>query len=478
VKTPYLRAFLALLAGVTAFLVLASGAAAKGAPRVLAIDFDNDVNPVTADYVNSEIQKGNDDGYDAVAILLDTPGGLSDSMRKIYKKELASKIPVIVYVSPNGARAASAGVWISEAADLLAMAPSTNIGSSTPINEGGSNIGSDLRRKIVNDAAASLTSLARYHKRNTAWPQLAVRKASNLPSYVALNKNVIDFTAPSLPALLSKTNGYRTKSTDGQRSFVLHLRGAQIHTVHMSLWQRILDTLIDPNIIVLLLSVGTLGIIVELWAPGHIFPGTVGAISLILALFGLSVLPISWAGILLMVLAFAFFAAEPFVMSHGALTAAAIVSFVFGALLLFEPAGSAYQVSLPVVLAIAGVLGALLFFVVMKIVQVRRRPPTVGVHTIVGERGVVRRDGYVFVRGELWRAHGDEGTAMLWPGQEIEVTGVEEGLALSVRPVAGDDIGSGNRPPERTADGSRTHRSRRYRDRRSDLPVRRDQGRA
>jgi len=478
VKTPSKRAFLALLAGVAAFLVLAPGAAAKSTPRVLAIDFDNDVNPVTANYVTDQIDRANKDGYDAVAIVLDTPGGLSDSMRKIYKKELTSKIPVLVYVSPNGARAASAGVWISEAADVLAMAPSTNIGSSTPINEGGSNIGSDLRRKIINDAAASLTSLARYHERNTTWPQLAVRKASNLPAYVAKQKNVIDFIAPSLPALLQKTDGYRTKSTDGQRSFLLHLEGAQIDTVHMSVWQQILDTLIDPNIIVLLLSVGTLGIIVELWAPGHIFPGTVGAISLILALFGLSVLPISWAGILLMILAFAFFAAEPFVMSHGALTAAAIVSFIFGALLLFEPAGSAYQVSLPAVLAIAAVLGALLFFVVVKVVQVRRRPATVGMHTIVGEHGVVRRDGYVFVRGELWRAHGDDGMPLLWPGQEVEVTGVEEGLTLSVRPVTGDDrLGSVNRPSERTADDSRTRRSRRSRDRRSDLPVRRDQSR-
>jgi len=434
VKTPFVRAFLALFAGVAAFLVLASSASAGPQSRVLAIEFENDVNPVTADYVTDEIDRANRDGYDAVAILLDTPGGLSESMRKIYKKELASEIPVIVYVSPNGARAASAGVWISEAADLLAMAPQTNIGSSTPINEGGNNIQSDLRRKVVNDAAASLQALAKYHDRNTAWAADAVRKASNLPAYEALRMNVIDFIAPSLPALLEKTDGYRTKSADGQRTFVLHLEGAQVDTVQMSFWKQILDTLIDPNIIVLLLSVGTLGIVVELWAPGHIFPGTVGAISLILALFGLSVLPISWAGILLMILAAAFFAAEPFVTSHGALTAAAIVSFVFGSLLLFEPAGSAYQVSLPVVIAIAGVLGLFMFFVLAKIVQIRRRPATVGMQTIVGERGVVRREGYVAVHGELWRAHADGG-APLPPGQEVEVEAVEDGLTLAVRAV-------------------------------------------
>jgi membrane-bound serine protease (ClpP class) len=434
VKAPLVRAFLALVIGVLGSLAIPSPGAAATMPRVLAISFENDVNPVTADYATEELRRASDDGYDAAAILLDTPGGLSDSMRKIYKAELASPIPVIVYVSPNGARAASAGVWISEAADVLAMAPQTNIGSSTPINEGGTNIQSDLRRKILNDAAASLQALARYHRRNTRWAAQAVRVASNLPAYEALHRNVIDFIAPSLPALLAKIDGYRTKSTDGQRSFVLHLRGARIDTVHMSLWKRILDTMIDPNIVVLLLSIGTLGIIVELWAPGHIFPGTVGAISLIIALYGLSVLPVSWAGILLMLLAFAFFGAEPFVASHGALALAGIASFVFGSLLLFEPAGSAYEVSLTVVLAIAGVMALFMAFVVAKIVQVRRRPATVGFSSIVGEQGVVRRDGYVLVHGELWRAHAD-GDAPLPAGQPVEVESVEDGFTLRVRPL-------------------------------------------
>ena len=444
-KTPFVRAFLALVVGVLGSLAFSSAGLAATQPRVLAIDFANDVNPVTADYVKDEIDRANDKGYDAVAILLDTPGGLSDSMREIYQKELASKIPVIVYVSPDGARAASAGVWISEAADVLAMAPQTNIGSSTPINEGGGNIQSDLRRKVINDAAASLQALARYHGRNTRWAAAAVRVASNLPAYRALRMHVIDFIAPSLPALLAKTDGYRTKSTDGQRSFVLHLEGAQIDTVHMSLWKRILDTIIDPNIIVLLMSVGALGIVVELWAPGHIFPGTVGAISLILGLFGLSVLPISWAGVLLMILALAFFAAEPFVASHGALALAGIVSFVFGSLLLFEPAGSTYRVSLAVVLTIAGVLGLFMAFVVTKIVQVRRRPATVGGADVVGARGVVRRNGYVSVRGELWRVHAD-GDEPLQPGSEVEVEGVEDGLTLRVRPV-GSELVSAERTP-------------------------------
>ena len=263
-KTPYVRVIVALVVAAAAVLLVTSASAADSQKRVLAIEFENDVNPVTADYVTDQIQRAIDDDYDGVAILLDTPGGLSESMRKIYKKELASPIPVIVYVSPPGARAASAGVWIGQAADVLAMAPGTNIGSSTPINVGGEDIQKDLRRKVVNDAAASLRELARTHGRNVAWADAAVRRASNLGAAEALQRNVIDFMAPTLPALLAKTEGYKTKP----KGFVLDLKGAQIDTVEMSLWQRILDTLIDPNIIVLLMSIGVLGIIVEIWAPG------------------------------------------------------------------------------------------------------------------------------------------------------------------------------------------------------------------
>ena len=301
VKTAILLAFLAAALALPTAAPAAAGASA--APRVLAVHFDNDVNPVTADYLTQQIDRANRDGYDAVVIVLDTPGGLSESMRKVYQRELASKIPVIVYVAPEGARAASAGVWIGQAADVLAMAPQTNIGSSTPISVGGANIQSDLRRKVVNDAAASLRALARTHGRNANWADSAVRKASNLTADEALKANVIDAVAPTLPALLRQLDGYKTTP----KGYTLELAGAQIDDVEMSLWKRILDTLIDPNIITLLLSIGALGIIVEMWNPGLIFPGTVGAICLVLGLFGLSVLPVSAAGVVLMLLAAFFF---------------------------------------------------------------------------------------------------------------------------------------------------------------------------
>jgi membrane-bound serine protease (ClpP class) len=437
VRTAFLRALLASLA-LFAVLLFVSGTSFAGGtvqkptdrPRVLAVQFDNDVNPVTQSYVNDEIDRANREGYDAVAILLDTPGGLSESMRKIVKKELASKIPVIVYVSPNGARAASAGVWIGEAADILAMAPQTNIGSSTPINLGGENIQSDLRRKVVNDAAASLKVLAKTHGRNVKWADAAVRKASNLPAYAALQQNVIDVIAPTLPALLRKIDGQKTIP----KGFVLHTAGAEVTTANMSFWQRLLDTLIDPNLIALMLSLGVLGIVIELWHPGLIFPATFGVLSLAIAFYGLDVLPTNWAGLLLIAAAFACWITELFVaFSHGALTVAGAVLFVFGSLILFQPAGSGYQVSLPVALAIAGTFAAFFGFALTKALQIRRRPAAVGPNMIIGAHGEVRRTGLVAIRGELWQAR-TEGGEPLDRGEEVEVVAVD-GLELIVRPA-------------------------------------------
>jgi membrane-bound serine protease (ClpP class) len=428
VKGPLLRAFfLSLIAGL---VLCASASAASPRPRVLAVKFENDVNPVTQSYLTDEIERANHEHYSAVVILLDTPGGLSSSMEKIVKAELASEVPVIVYVWPEGGRAASAGVWIGEAADVLAMAPQTNIGSSTPINVGGGNIGKDLRRKVINDAAASLRELAREHGRNVKWADAAVRKASNLGATEALTQNVIDVMAPSIPALLDKVDGEKTKP----KGLVLHTADAQITTVDMSLWKKILDTLIDPNLIVLFMSIGTLGLIVELWNPGLIFPGTVGAISLVLGLFGLQVLPISAAGVLLMLLAFAFFAAEAFVPTHGAITVAGAACFVIGSLLLFEPAGDTYKVSVPVVLAIAATLAGLMALVAFKIVQVRKAPVVTGSSELIGQVGVVRQalapSGLVFVRGELWQA--ESNGEPLEPGTPVRVERVGEGLVLKV----------------------------------------------
>jgi membrane-bound serine protease (ClpP class) len=419
-----------LTALAVALLVPATAAAA---PRVLAVEFDNDVNPVTAGYVIDQIKRANEDHYNAVVILLDTPGGLSDAMKDIYEAELASKVPVIVYVYPEGARAASAGVWIGQAADILAMAPQTNIGSSTPISVGGEDIQKDLRNKVVNDAAASLRALAREHGRNVQWADDAVRKASNLGAREALERNVIDVVAPDLPTLLNRIDGRETKP----KMLMLETAGAKIDRVEMSLWKSILDTLIDPNLIVILMSLGVLGLTIELWNPGLILPGTVGAISLVIGLFGLQILPVSWAGVLLMLLAAGFFVAEMFVVSHGALALAGAVAFVIGSLMLFDPAGDAYQVSLTVALVVAGTMALMVGLVVAKLVQVRRAEVVTGQEELMGEVGVVRQAldpvGLVFVHGELWRARTDGDP--IPPGEHVRVEGLDDALTLTVAPA-------------------------------------------
>ncbi len=356
--------------------------AQDAAPRVLVIELANDINPVTADYVIDGIERAEDDGFDAVVIELDTPGGLDSAMRDIIKKELEATVPVVVYVAPQGSRAASAGAFITLAADVAAMAPNTNIGSSTPVAVGGGEIPSDLRRKIINDAAAYARELAETHGRNGDWAEDAVREASNLGAQEALEENVVDVVAPDLTTLLDEIDGTRTEPKD----LVLNTAGASVERVEMSLWKRILDTFIDPNIIVLLMSLGVLGITIEILNPGLIFPGTVGAISLIIGLFGLQVLPVSWAGVLLLILALAFFVAEAFVVSHGALALAGAVSFVVGSLLLFDPAGEEYQVSVWVALAVAGTMALIAGIAVAKIVQARRGADE------DGPRGAARRD--------------------------------------------------------------------------------------
>ena len=421
------RAFGLLLAATVAALVLAIPATAADAPRVVVVEFDNDVNPVTQEYLQDEMKRAEREKAAAVVIEMDTPGGLGSSMREIVKSMLALEIPVVVYVAPPGSSADSAGAVIGQAADILAMAPQTNIGSSTPISASGEEFGKDLRRKVINDAAAYVAELAREHGRNAEAAEAMVRTAANYGAREALELGVIDVIAPTVPALLEEIDGRKTVPKD----LVLATSGATVERVEMGLWKRALDLLIDPNIIALMLSIGLIGIVVELWNPGLILPGTVGAISLVVGLYGLQVLPVSAAGLLLMALAAALFVAEAFVPSHGALTLAGAVTFVIGALMLFDPAGEAYQVSLWVALAIAGTLALLLGVALTRVVKARRNPVEVGVGQLVGDAAVVRRDGWVAVGGELWRARSSDG-APLVPGEHVTVEAVEDGLELVV----------------------------------------------
>lgn len=426
---PLLRGFSLLLLALAGALALALPAAGAQ-PRVLVASFDNDVNPVTQDYLQEQVRRAERDGYEAIVVELDTPGGLGSSMREIVKTFLAAKVAVIVWVAPAGSSADSAGAVIGQAADVLAMAPQTNIGSSTPIMTGGQDFSKDLRRKVVNDAAAYIAELAREHGRNAKAAESMVRKAANFGTREAAARNIIDLVSPTLPELLQQVDGRVTKP----KGLRLQTAGALVDEVEMSPWKKALDLLIDPNLIALMLSLGVVGILVELWNPGLIFPGTVGAISLIVGLYGLQVLPVSVAGALLMLLAFAFFAAEAFVPSHGAITVAGAVMFVIGALMLFDPAGPAYQVSLWTAVGIAATLALLLGLALTRVVRARQNPVEVGVERLVGGAGEVRRGGLVSVNGELWRARRVDG-APLRPGEHVVVESVEDDLELVVGSV-------------------------------------------
>ena len=430
------RSLTLALAAAAAFLLAApAGSAEEETPRALVVEFANDVNPVTQDYLLDEIERGVREGFAVVVIEMDTPGGLGSSMRAIVKGILAAQVPVVVYVAPPGSSADSAGAVIAMSADVLAMAPQTNIGSSTPITTGGEDFSDDLRRKVVNDAAAYIGELARENGRNVEEARRMVTQASNLGAREALELNVADVVAEDYPSLFRQIDGTETPTKD---LTIETPPETTIERVEMSTWKRILDLLIDPNIVALMLSIGLIGLVVELWNPGLIFPGTVGAISLIVGLYGLQVLPVSAAGILLMLLAAAFFVAESFIVSHGALALAGAVTFVIGALILFDPAGEAYQVSIQVALAIAGTLALLFGFAFTKAAQARLRPAAVGTHRLVGEEALVRSEGLVFVEGELWRAHTADGSP-LRAGEHVRVESVQQDelqLVVAAQPPA------------------------------------------
>jgi membrane-bound serine protease (ClpP class) len=421
----------ALLVMALAFVFVGSAGAASSQPRVLAITFgpDLEINPVTQGYLTSQLSHAASAGYDAAVILLDTPGGLSTSMKTIYEAELASRIPVIVYVSPEGARAASAGVWVSQAADVLAMSPDSNIGSSTPIDSSGGNLGKDLRRKVINDAVASLTALAQSHHRNTTWPEKAVRVASNLTAQQALKMHVADLISPSLPALLDKLDGYKTK--DAQRPFTLHLAGARIDYVKPGFFTRFLNTIIDPNLISLLFLLGLIGIGFEIFHPGVVLPGALGAVSMVMALYGFSVLTPSWGGIALILLGIALFLVDLHAPTHGVLTVAGVISLGFGLALLFQNQPAGYHVNTWLIVGIGAPLGAFWAFALSKGMAARRLPVKTGIQAMIGKVAEVRGPGLVFVDGALWKARAADDSELV-PGEQVQVAGIN-GLVLTVQ---------------------------------------------
>ena len=429
------------LAMLLAALALAAAACGPGGEpgAVHILTTDGEVNPVMERYIDRGIDNAEDNQASAVVIRLDTPGGLVTSMEDIVQRILAADVPVIVYVWPPGGKAASAGTFITMASHVAAMAPSTRIGAAHPVGAGGEDIEGNLGDKVTNDAVALIKSIAHQRGRNEQWAEDAVRKSVSVFQDEAVQLNVVDLVANDLPSLLAAVDG-RTVQLP-QRETVLATNNAPLVYNDMNVIERFLDIISDPNITFLLLSLGSLALIYEFVAPGHIFPGVFGAIAVIIAFFSLSVLPFNWAGLALILVAFVLFVLELFVTSHGILGIGGVVALILGGILLTSGNPPEFQVSKWLIYGLAAGIGAFFLFVVTSIIRVRLQPALVTT-TLVGRKAVARSPldptGMVFLNGEYWSATAEEGRVE--PGERVVVTGMD-GLRLIVSKTKGVDDG-------------------------------------
>jgi membrane-bound serine protease (ClpP class) len=400
------------------------------------------INPVTAGYVDRVIDEAERTNAAAVVFTLDTPGGLSDATREITQRFLAARVPIVVYVAPEGARAGSAGVYITYAAHVAAMAPATNIGSATPValGEGGqeTQMSDEMKAKVTNDAVAGIRALAEQHGRDATFAERAVREGANVEASAALRIGIVNVMARDLPDLLRQTDGVAVRTASGE--VTLRTADAEVQRLDMSAVEQFLLVITNPTIAYLLLSLGGLGIILELYNPGSIFPGVVGAISLVLAFFGLGTLPVNYAGLGLLAFGLALVALEPFITSHGILGAGGAVAFVVGSLLLLTVPDTAPYLRISVVaIAATGTVVLLVSVLVLgALLRARRRPVSTGREALVGTVATARlpirpgEPGLVQIQGELWRAVAAD--AEVPPGGRVVVESVE-GLLLRVRPL-------------------------------------------
>ncbi|WP_127901645.1 NfeD family protein [Solirhodobacter olei] len=431
---------------ILAFLVVP--ASAQQRPKVYVLSLDSAVGPVSAGYVVDGFKQAAAGRADAVVLQIDTPGGLDTAMRQIIQAILASPVPVIGYVSPSGARAASAGTYILYACQLAAMAPGTNLGAATPVSlfggtklpgkaasgDGGAAAGSQPpdaeATKVTNDAVAYIRGLAKLHNRNADWAEKAVREAASLPYDQALKEGVIDLVAPNLPALLRAADGRTVTLASGP--VTLHLAGAELVHIAPGFRIRLLSALTDPNIVLILLLLGVYGLVFEFSHPGLIAPGVIGAISLLVALYALSIIPVDLAGLALTVLGLGLMAAEAFVPSFGALGLGGAGAFLLGALMAFDTPG--YRLSLFVAIGATLFAAGLFLIVLAMLIRARRKPKTSGDTRLLGATARVidwsDATGEVEVLGERWSARGPAG---LVAGQPVRIAG-RQGLTLDVVP--------------------------------------------
>ena len=413
-------------------MLSASASHGEAPPPVATATYEGVINPVAAEYVHDALGFAEAKAAQAFILRLDTPGGLDTSMRLIIKDFTSSSIPVVVYVAPSGGRAASAGVFITLAADVAAMAPGTNIGAAHPVAMGGGEMDKTMKDKVENDSVAYIKSIAERHGRNAAWAEEAVRKSVSVTEREALKLKIIDLVADDVPGLLEKLDG--RKLSMGKRSVTLRTKGAQALEFSMGWRLELLKAISDPNIAFLLMTIGTIGLLAELYNPGAILPGVIGAISLIMAFYSLQTLPINYAGVLLILVGVVLFILEIKVTSYGILTLGGIISMVLGGLLLVKTDAPFMQVSLTFLLPTILTAAALMLGMTWLAVKARHRRPVSGVEILLGEVAVAKTDlnprGQVFVHGELWEALSEQ---PIRAGEETKVTGID-GLTLRVAP--------------------------------------------
>lgn len=413
------------------FFISASSFSDTKKRDVMVITVNGVINPASAEYIGKSIKKANEQKFEAIVIELDTPGGLDTSMRDIVKNIIGSEVPVVVYVCPSGARAASAGVFITLAAHIAAMSPGTNIGAAHPVGVG-EKMDKTMAEKATNDAAAYIKSLAERTGRNAKWAEDAVRKSISATEGEALKEKIIDLVSKDLNTLLSNIDGRKVKTVMGDK--ILKTANANVVRVEMGLRTKILNFITDPNVAYMLMLLGFYGLFFELTSPGAIFPGVVGGICLILAFYAFQTLPVNYAGLLLIVLAIILFILEIKLISHGVLTIGGVIAMVIGSLMLFESPAPFMKLSLFLILP-AVIMTAIFFTVVLGLAyKAYKRKPITGSEGLIGLEGVANTDitkdgGMVSLHGELWSAYSDE---TISKGEKI-IVGSVTGLKLKVK---------------------------------------------
>jgi membrane-bound serine protease (ClpP class) len=437
-----LRLLLPLLAIVAGAAGLISHALGQDSGVAYSMELTGTVDPATEAWVGKALGEAEDQDAELVIIRLDTPGGLDTSMREMVQDIIAAPMPVVVYVSPDGARAASAGLFVTQAADVAAMAPQTNIGSASPISIGGGDVDEVLGRKIENDAAAYVRALAEEHGRDAGLAESMVTDAENVTAAEALDAGLIDIVATSEEDLLTQLDGFEVQ---GPKAQTLDTAGLEIETHDMPLQFDLLQLIVNPTVSFLLLSLGLVGLVIEIFSPGLIVPGALGLVSFLLGLYGTSQLPVTLAGIALLLLGVALIIAEAHVAAGGVMGVVGVVAIVLAGLLLYDTDSEALEISAPVVIFAGLLIGGFFAFATKKVVEARRNPVLTGHEELSDRIGEVRTPidpvGQVFVEGALWRAEAAGASGPIARGVRVRVEAVD-GLTLRVRPVEGEEGGS------------------------------------